>query len=265
MGNLKAFFVSFFLGLLYILLKGISFYSFAFLISSTLLYFSFPSIYFFFIFPFFLVFSAFSIGKASKIVAITAPLYFYFYSEKKSKHKRTILRKTIHILLSLLLIAFFLISIQNSLIFTLLIFEIGLFLYNIQKTKIYSINFLKIDEDEFLENAFKAFWLVLAFLYLFSFFDKKIVLLSALVLCISDSLAAFGKFGKRKIYNEKTLLGSFLFFASSLFIASFFIPFHFAVLYSFLLSFVEAFSPIEDNFPIAFFSSLFLKLFGLVS
>jgi dolichol kinase len=126
--------------------------------------------------------------------------------------------------------------------------------------KIYSINFLKIDEDEFLENALKAFWLVLAFLYLFSFFDKKIVLLSALVLCISDSLAAFGKFGKRKIYKQKTFFGSFLFFASSLFIASFFIRFQFAIIYSLLISLVEAFSPIEDNFPIVFFSSLFLKL-----
>ena len=260
MGNIKAFFISFFLGLLYILVKGISFYSFAFLIISTLLYFSFTSIYFFFIFPFFLIFSVFSIEEASKIVAITAALYFCFYSEKKSKHKRTVLRKVIHIFLSLFLIALFLISQSNSLSFTLLIFEIGLFLYNLQKTKIYSINFLKIDEDEFLENAFKAFWLVLAFLYLFSFFDKKIVLLSALVLCVSDSLAAFGKFGKRKIYKEKTFLGSFLFFASSLFIASFFIPFQFAIIYSLLLSLVEAFSPIEDNFPIAFFSSLFLKL-----
>jgi dolichol kinase len=259
MGNIKAFFISFFLGLLYILVKGISFYSFAFLIISTLLYFSFTSIYFFFIFPFFLIFSVFSIEGASKIVAITAALYFCFYSEKKSKHKRTVLRKVIHIFLSLFLIALFLISQSNSLSFTLLIFEIGLFLYNLQKTKIYSINFLKIDEDEFLENAFKAFWLVLAFLYLFSFFDKKIVLLSGLVLCISDSLAAFGKFGKRKIYKQKTLLGSFLFFASSLFIASFFIPFQFAIIYSLLLSLVEAFSPIEDNFPIAFFSSLFLK------
>jgi len=260
MGNIKAFFISFFLGLLYILVKGISFYSFAFLIISTLLYFSFTSIYFFFIFPFFLIFSVFSIEEASKIVAITAALYFCFYSEKKSKHKRTVLRKVIHIFLSLFLIALFLISQSNSLSFTLLIFEIGLFLYNLQKTKIYSINFLKIDEDEFLENAFKAFWLVLAFLYLFSFFDKKIVLLSALVLCVSDSLAAFGKFGKRKIYKEKTFLGSFLFFASSLFIASFFIPFQFAIVYSLLISLVEAFSPIEDNFPIAFFSSLFLKL-----
>jgi dolichol kinase len=261
MGNIKAFFVSFFLGLLYILVKGISFYSFAFLISSTLLYFSFTSIYFFFIFPFFLIFSVFSIEEASKIVAITAALYFCFYSEKKSKHKRIALRKVIHIFLSLFLIALFLISQSNSLSFTLLIFEIGLFLYNLQKTKIYSINFLKIDEDEFLENAFKAFWLVLAFLYLFSFFDKKIVLLSALVLCISDSFAAFGKFGKRKIYKEKTFLGSFLFFASTLFIASFFIPLQFAIIYSLLISLVEAFSPIEDNFPIAFFSSLFLKLF----
>jgi len=259
MGNLKAFFISFFLGLLYILVKGISFYSFAFLISSTLLYFSFPSIYFFFIFPFFLIFSVFSIEEASKIVAITAPLYFCFYSEKKSKHRRIVLRKVIHVFLSLFLIALFLISQSNSLSFTLLIFEAGLFLYNLQKMKIYSINFLKIDEDEFLENAFKAFWLVLAFLYLFSFFDKKIVLLSALVLCISDSLAAFGKFGRRKIYKQKTLLGSFLFFASSLFIASFFIPFQFAIAYSLLLSLIEAFSPIEDNFPIAFFSSLFLK------
>jgi len=260
MGNIKAFFVSFFLGLLYILVKGISFYSFAFLIISTLLYFTFPSIYFFFIFPFFLIFSIFSIEEASKIVAITAALYFCFYSEKKSKHKRIVLRKTIHVFLSLFLISLFLISQSNSLSFTLLIFETGLFLYNLQKTKIYSINFLKIDEDEFLENAFKAFWLVLAFLYLFSFFDKKIVLLSALVLCISDSLAAFGKFGRRKIYNEKTLLGSFLFFASSFLIASFFVPIYFAILYSFILSLVEAFSPIEDNFPIVFFSSLFLKL-----
>jgi dolichol kinase len=260
MGNLKAFLVSFFLGFLYVLAKGISFYSFAFLITSTLLYFIFPSIYFFFIFPFFLIFSIFSIEESSKIVAITAALYFCFYSEKKSKHKRILLRKTIHVFLSLFLISLFLISQSNSLSFTLLIFETGLFLYNLQKTKIYSINFLKIDEDEFLENAFKAFWLVLAFLYLFSFFDKKIALLSALVLCISDSLAAFGKFGRRKIYNEKTLLGSFLFFASSLFIASFFIPFQFAIIYSLLLSLVEAFSPIEDNFPIVFFSSLFLKL-----
>ena len=263
MGNIKALFVSFFIGFLYILFKGINPFSFVFLIISTFLYFSFESIYFFFIFPFFLIFSIFSIEEASKIIAITAALYFYFHSEKKSKHKRVLLRKAIHIFISLFLIVLFLFSRSGSLSFTLLIFEVGLFLYNLQKMKIYSINFLKIDEDEFLENAFKAFWLALAFLYLFSFFDKKIVLLSALVLCISDSVAAFGKFGRRKIYNEKTLLGSFLFFASSLVIASFFVPFELAIVYSLLLSLVEAFSPIEDNFLIAFFSSLFLKLFTL--
>jgi len=261
MGNLKAFLIATLLGALYILFKGADAYSFIILILSTFLYFNFESINFFLIFPFFLIFSIFSIEEASKIIAITAAIYFSFYSERKSKHKRLLLRKSIHIFLSLFLILLFLVSNENALSFTLLIFEIGLFLYNLQKTKIYSINFLKMDEDEFLENAFKAFWLVLAFLYLFSFFDKKIVLLSALVLCISDSLAAFGKFGKRKIYKEKTLLGSFLFFASSLFIASFFVPIYFAILYSFILSLVEAFSPIEDNFPIAFFSSLLLKLF----
>jgi dolichol kinase len=261
MGDLKAFLIVTLLGALYILFKGADAYSLIILILSTFLYFNFESINFFLIFPFFLIFSIFSIEEASKIIAITAAIYFSFYSERKSKHKRLLLRKSIHIFLSLFLILLFLISNENAISFTLLIFEIGLFLYNLQKTKIYSINFLKTDEDEFLENAFKAFWLVLAFLYLFSFFDKKIVLLSALVLCISDSLAAFGKFGKRKIYKEKTFLGSFLFFASSFLIASFFVPIYFAILYSFILSLVEAFSPIEDNFPIAFFSSLLLKLF----
>lgn len=263
MDNLKAFLISFFIGFAYVFLKGFELYSFVFLLISALLYYSFESIYFFLLFPLFFFSSIFSINEASKIIAITAPAYFAFYKQKESKHKKILLRKFVHILLSLILIFLFLISKSSSLIFTLFLFESGFFLFNLQKTKIYSVNFLKIDENEFNENAFKAFWLTLAFLFLFSFFEEKIVLVSSLVLCISDSVAAFGKFGKTKIHKNKTLLGSLLFFISSFLIASFFVKIYVAILYSIFVTMVEAFSPIEDNFPIALSSSLILKFFGI--
>jgi dolichol kinase len=261
MGNIKGLILSLVFGLIYVALISKNFYSFLILTSFLLLYSTFGSTFFFFVFPFSFLISTFSILDASRIVSITAPIYFAFYKIQKSKQKNIFFRKSIHIALSLFLIIFFLSSKKDSLLFTFLIFLFGMFLLHLEIKDIFSLNFLKMDKKEFRENAFKAFWLFLSFLFLFSFFKEKVILLSSLVLCISDSVAVFGIYGKRKIHGEKTLLGSFMFFISSFLISVFFTQFFIAFFYSLIVTLVEAFSPIEDNFPIAFSSALFLSLF----
>ena len=91
---------------------------------------------------------------------------------------------------------------------------------------------------------------------------------SLLVMSISDSVAALigVKYGKTKIYGNKSLEGSFSFFLSTLIILYIFMPsfssFEYVII-SILITLVELFSfyRINDNLTIPVFSAILLKYF----
>ena len=89
---------------------------------------------------------------------------------------------------------------------------------------------------------------------------------SLLVMSISDSFAAIIgiKYGKTKIYRDKSLEGSFAFLGATLIILSFFVPglsiFKLALI-SIVLTFVELFSfhLFNDNLTIPISSAIMIQ------
>jgi dolichol kinase len=82
-------------------------------------------------------------------------------------------------------------------------------------------------------------------------FREMIVLQAVLILSISDSLSTlFGKkYGKVKIYNSKSVLGSLVFFSSAFFIEFIFQNFLTSLVVAFVATFVEIL-PADDNITI---------------
>ncbi|MCB4791163.1 MAG: hypothetical protein LHV68_04675 [Elusimicrobia bacterium] len=90
-----------------------------------------------------------------------------------------------------------------------------------------------------------------SFLTMLIFPDKQIVLVSLLYLAFGDAAAAlFGKkYGKRKVYREKTLEGSISCFIVCLIIGLFFLNFKLAIIGALLITVIELYPwPLNDNF-----------------
>ena len=98
------------------------------------------------------------------------------------------------------------------------------------------------------------------------FQDQSIIIASLLTMSIADSFAAIIgiKYGKTKIYNNKSLEGSFIFFIISFFILIIFIPtlsIFLCVTIALTVTLVELFSfhYINDNITIPLSCALLIK------
>ena len=113
-----------------------------------------------------------------------------------------------------------------------------------------------------------SYYLLGCLIVVYFFEDINLIMASLLVMSISDSVAALigVKYGKTKIYGNKSLEGSFSFFLSTLIILYIFMPsfssFEYVII-SILITLVELFSfyRINDNLTIPVFSAILLKYF----
>tara|TARA_Y100000590_G_scaffold329809_1_gene374580 strand:+ start:1599 stop:2060 length:462 start_codon:yes stop_codon:yes gene_type:complete len=109
-----------------------------------------------------------------------------------------------------------------------------------------------------------ATYMLLSFTLISLIFPKDIVIVSMIILSISDSLAAiFGiLYGKTLLLNSKTLEGSFIFMISTLFILSFYYLSLFKLFASSLIVTITEHLSISkyDNFTIPIISSTILYI-----
>ena len=122
------------------------------------------------------------------------------------------------------------------------------------------------------DNEYRSFWsatlMMFGFLIITYFFSKEEAILSMLITSISDPLAAiFGiKFGQIKLFNNKTLEGSFIFIVSTFLIMIFYqnsMPILILII-SLLVALNELFTPMKyDNFSIPIVSALLLRGFNI--
>ena len=189
--------------------------------------------------------------------------------------KNEVYRKSIHLLSSLIPIAY--IFFNKKLIFILVLF-LFLILLIIEvsrfKKNLISLYFNKIlgsvVRNYEQSSMMSATLLVLAALFSIAFFDKQVTIISLLILSISDSLAAiFGlKYGCIKIINNKSLEGTYAFIISALtilFLTHFYLNFNIAlftgILSIIIVSIIEHVTPTKfDNITIPISSCLCLIL-----
>ena len=135
--------------------------------------------------------------------------------------------------------------------------------------KVYLFLFDRVTRDiEKQKNVLTgaSYYLIGCLLTVYFVNDESIIMASLLVMSISDSFAAIIgiKYGKTKIYRDKSLEGSFAFLGATLIILSFFIPglsiFKLALI-SIVLTFVELFSfhLFNDNLTIPIFSAIMIQ------
>ena len=118
---------------------------------------------------------------------------------------------------------------------------------------------------DYEQNALMgATYMLLSFTLISLIFPKDIVIVSMIILSISDSLAAiFGiVYGKTLLLNSKTLEGSFIFMISTLFILSFYYLSLFKLFASSLIVTITEHLSISkyDNFTIPIISSTILYI-----
>jgi len=187
-------------------------------------------------------------------------------SDKLLNYKNEIYRKLIH-LASLIfpLIYFF----TDYIFFVPFLFFISLFIIVINKNYInffshYSI-FKYFISDVIRKYESTSLWgatyLIIGFLFISFFFDKHIVITSMLITSISDSLAAiFGiKYGKIRIFNDKSIEGLYIFIITTFTILYFSLSLSIAYLLiiSILVAITELLTPTRyDNLSIPIISSL---------
>ena len=192
--------------------------------------------------------------------------------------KNELRRKSIHLLSSLIPIAY--IVINKKLIFTLvLLLFLTLIVIELLRFK---KNLISLYFNKFLGSVVRnyeqsslmsATLLVMAAVFCIVFFDKQVTIISLLILSVSDSIAAiFGlKYGHTRIINNKSLEGTYAFIISALFIlffTHFYLNFDIAlftgILSVILVSIIEHVTPTKfDNITIPFSSCLLLTFFNL--
>lgn len=220
--------------------------------------------------------SILQMSKQIEALAIVLPIFLLFYANPiKSKNKEILKRKLIHTSISLyfaLCFAYFSKALTNVMLVSILNFAFIVFNASImfgQNTPILK-NFIRMfGAEEFTANGKKAIWLISSLIFLSAFFNSKAAAVTAVVIGISDTLASFGYFFQNKKnwytkvgYNNKTFVGSAMFFFSSFAISANFMPVLYAAVYSAAVTFTEAVSKIDDNFSIAFVSGVLLSYFA---
>tara|TARA_B100000073_G_scaffold201273_1_gene166645 strand:- start:144 stop:737 length:594 start_codon:yes stop_codon:yes gene_type:complete len=188
-------------------------------------------------------------------------------------YKNEILRKFIHLFDSVIPLSLFFISKELLLSIlipiTIIFITLDLARHHISFLgNIYSTFFNIVTRDiEKKKNNFTgaSYYLLGCSIVVFLFNNTNIIIASLLIMSISDSFAALVgvKFGKTKIYGNKSLEGSFAFYVSTIIILYFFINSltGFEYMYiSFLITLVELFSfyKINDNLTIPVFGAIIL-------
>ena len=187
-------------------------------------------------------------------------------------YNNEIFRKIIHLSSLLIPITFhytsfnFFISILLILLLAiLLINRYYLYLSNYKYINIFLLNSMRSYEKKTLWGAT---YLILGFVIITLLFNKFIVILSMIISSFSDSMAAIIgiKFGKFRIFNNKSIEGFYVFFISTFTIV--FILSQLPLLYIFIISFTisltELLTPAKyDNLAIPLSSSIILYLFML--
>lgn len=192
------------------------------------------------------------------------------------KYKNEILRKIIHLFDSIIPLSLFYISRENLLVILMPITVLFILLdisrhHVLFLGKLYSrfFNFVTREIENKKNNVTGASYYLLGCLIVVYFFDDiNIIMSSLLIMSISDSFAALigVKYGRTKIYGNKSLEGSFSFFVSTIIILNVFIHnlsgFEYIII-SILITLVELFSfyRVNDNLTIPVFSAILLKYF----
>ena len=135
---------------------------------------------------------------------------------------------------------------------------------------IYSLFFDRFTRNiEKNKNTFTGatYYLLGCLIVMYFFKEKSIIICSLLIMSIADSFAAIIgiKYGKTKIYNGKSLEGSFAFFVTSFLILNIFIldlSIIKCIFIALIVTLVELFSfhRINDNITIPIFAALSIKL-----
>ena len=196
--------------------------------------------------------------------------------DKQLKYKDEFLRKLIHLFDSIIPLSLFFIERETLLIVLLPITIIFIFLdftrhYISIIGRIYSAFFDRVTrsvEKEKNNVTGATYYLLGCLITVYFFQDISIIMSSLLIMSISDSFAALIgiRYGNTKIYNGKTLEGSFAFLLSTIIILSIFsINLHlYALIFiSVVVTFVELFSVyrINDNLTIPICSAILLQYF----
>ena len=196
--------------------------------------------------------------------------------DKNFTYKDEILRKLIHLFDSIIPLSLFVIQRETLLMILLPITVIFIFLdftrhhiSFIGKTYLFLFGRVTRNIEKQKNNVTGATYYLLGCLLTVYFFeDISIIISSLLIMSISDSFAALigKKYGHTKIYNGKTLEGSFSFLVSTIIILSIFsvnLSLHALVLISIIVTLVELFSfyRLNDNLTIPLSSAILLQYF----
>ncbi len=192
---------------------------------------------------------------------------------KTLSYNNEVYRKIIHLgSLIFPLLYFF----MNYNIFIILILTSTLFMLILNANYNYIINMLpeKININFIIrKNEYKSLWsaslMMISFVIITLVFPKNIVLLSMIVTSVSDPVAGlFGmQYGEIKLFNNKTLEGSFSFIISTFLITLFYFQTFNILLFiiCFLISFNELITPMKyDNFTIPIVSSILFLTYSLI-
>ena len=196
--------------------------------------------------------------------------------DNQLKYKDEFLRKIIHLFDSIIPLSLFFIERETLLIILLPITITFIFLdftrhYISIVEKIYSSLFDRVTrsvEKEKNNVTGASYYLLGCLITVYFFQDISIIISSLLIMSISDSFAALIgiRYGNTKIYNGKTLEGSFAFLLSTIIILSIFsvnLNLYALIFISISITFVELFSfyKINDNLTIPICSAILLQYF----
>jgi len=189
-------------------------------------------------------------------------------------YKNEIFRKLIHLFDSIIPLSLFYLNRESLLVILFpitIIFCLIDFLRHhvtpIKKIYLFFFNIVTRDIEKQKNTLTGAsYYLIGCLLTVYFIHDESIIMASLLIMSISDSFAAIIgiKYGKTKIYNNKSLEGSFAFLITTLIILNFFIPSLSIVkliFISIMVTFVELFSfhRFNDNLTIPISSALMIQ------
>ena len=196
--------------------------------------------------------------------------------DKQLKYKDEFLRKLIHLFDSIIPLSLFFIQRETLIIILLPITIVFIFLdftrHHIAIVgKLYSSLFDRVTrsiEKEKNNVTGATYYLLGCLLTVYLFKDISVIMSSLLIMSISDSFAALigVRYGKTKLYNGKTLEGSFAFLLSTIIILSIFavnLNLYALIFVSLIITCVELFSfyRVNDNLTIPICSAILLQYF----
>ena len=199
-----------------------------------------------------------------------------FQINRKLNYTNEFLRKLIHLFDSIIPLSLFFIEKNVLLLILAPITIIFIFLdftrhhiNFISKTYLFFFDRVTRNIEKKKNHVTGATYYLLGCLITVYFFDNiSIIMASLLIMSISDSCAALIglKYGKTKIYNNKTLEGSFAFLISTIIILSLFVPDLSLFELSFIaisVTFVEliSFYKMNDNLTIPISASILIQYF----